>query len=199
MASQVNPNTIDITYPVAGQDNNSQGFRDNFTNIRTNLLQVKAELEDLQSKVVLKSALTGASLDNNMNGDDLTGNAAPLYDLSVTGNLYINGGITNRSYTYEARSNGGTLAANTTFNTFYIDNVSSGVTLSSLDITVPDSAENGKILIISTICPVTTVTWDTPSGYSTRIKGVTSTDFATAGSTVKLQWLQSQTFWAKTQ
>ena len=48
MASQVNPNTIDITYPVAGQDNNSQGFRDNFTNIQTNLQVVKDELEDLQ-------------------------------------------------------------------------------------------------------------------------------------------------------
>ena len=36
MASSINPNNIDTTYPVAGQDNDSQGFRDNFTNIRSN-------------------------------------------------------------------------------------------------------------------------------------------------------------------
>ena len=55
MTSQVNPNNIDGTYPVAGQDNDSQGFRDNFTNIRNNLVYVKAEVEDLQNKAVLKS------------------------------------------------------------------------------------------------------------------------------------------------
>ena len=35
MASNINPNNIDGTYPVAGQDNDSQGFRTNFTNIKT--------------------------------------------------------------------------------------------------------------------------------------------------------------------
>ena len=37
MASSINPNNIDTTYPVAGQDNDSQGFRDNFTNIKSKL------------------------------------------------------------------------------------------------------------------------------------------------------------------
>ena len=49
MTSQVNPNNVDGTYPVAGQDNDSQGFRDNFTNIRNNLTFAKAEIEDLQN------------------------------------------------------------------------------------------------------------------------------------------------------
>ena len=35
MASSINPSNVDGTYPVAGQDNDSQGFRDNFTNIKT--------------------------------------------------------------------------------------------------------------------------------------------------------------------
>ncbi len=68
MASNINPNNIDGTYPVAGQDNDSQGFRTNFTNIKNNFIYSKAELEDLQAKVVLKSALTGTSVDNNMAG-----------------------------------------------------------------------------------------------------------------------------------
>lgn len=66
MASQIDPNNIDGSYPVAGQDNNSQGFRDNFTNIRTNFQYAEDEINDLQSKALLKAALTGTTLDNNM-------------------------------------------------------------------------------------------------------------------------------------
>lgn len=68
MASNLNANNIDGTYPVAGVDNDSQGFRTNFTNIKNNITNAKLELEDLQSKVLLKSALTsvGGSLDNSM-------------------------------------------------------------------------------------------------------------------------------------
>lgn len=68
MASNINANNIDGAYPVAGQDNDSQGFRTNFTNIRQNFSAAKSELEDLQSKSILKSALTGSSLDNDMGG-----------------------------------------------------------------------------------------------------------------------------------
>ena len=68
MASTINPNDIDGAYPVAGQDNNSQGFRDNFTNIKTNFSAAANEITDLQNKVILKAALTGTTLDNNMGG-----------------------------------------------------------------------------------------------------------------------------------
>jgi len=68
MASQINPNDIDGAYPVAGQDNNSQGFRDNFTNTKTNFTYAANEITDLQNNVLLKSALTGTTLDNNMGG-----------------------------------------------------------------------------------------------------------------------------------
>jgi hypothetical protein len=71
MTSQVNPNNIDGTYPVAGQDNDSQGFRDNFTNIRNNFTFTKAEIEDLQNKVVLKSALLNTTLSNDFAGNAL--------------------------------------------------------------------------------------------------------------------------------
>ncbi len=68
MTSAINPNNIDGTYPVAGQDNNSQGFRDNFTNIKTNFQYAENEITDLQNNVVLKSALSGTTLDNDMLG-----------------------------------------------------------------------------------------------------------------------------------
>ena len=72
MTSQVNPNNIDGTYPVAGQDNDSQGFRDNFTNIRNNFTFTKAEIEDLQNKAVLKSALLNTVLSNDFAGNAIT-------------------------------------------------------------------------------------------------------------------------------
>ena len=65
MTSSINPNNIDGTYPVAGQDNDSQGFRDNFTNAKNNFTEAKTEIEDLQSKVVLKAALSGETIDND--------------------------------------------------------------------------------------------------------------------------------------
>lgn len=68
MSSNINPNNIDGTYPVAGQDNNSQGFRDNFTNTKTNFEYAADEITDLQNNVILKSALAGTSLNNNMLG-----------------------------------------------------------------------------------------------------------------------------------
>jgi hypothetical protein len=72
MTSQINPNNIDGAYPVAGQDNNSQGFRDNFTNTSTNFQYAANEITDLQNKAVLKAALTGTTLNNNMNGSILS-------------------------------------------------------------------------------------------------------------------------------
>jgi hypothetical protein len=72
MTSVINPNDIDGTYPVAGQDNNSQGFRDNFTNTKTNFQYAANEITDLQSKAVLKAALIGTVLDNDMAGSPLS-------------------------------------------------------------------------------------------------------------------------------
>jgi len=69
--SSINPNNIDGQYPIAGQDNDSQGFRDNFTNIKNNLTFAKTELEDLQSKVLLKSPLSGTTLSNDLNNVQL--------------------------------------------------------------------------------------------------------------------------------
>jgi len=72
MASQINYDIIDGTYPVAGQDNSSQGFRDNFTNIKNNFESAYDEITDLQNKVILKSPLNNGVFDNNMQGNIIT-------------------------------------------------------------------------------------------------------------------------------
>jgi hypothetical protein len=74
MTSQINPNNINGAYPVAGQDNNSQGFRDNFTNTGTNFQYAANEITALQGAAILNSQISGGSVlttQNNMNNNPL--------------------------------------------------------------------------------------------------------------------------------
>ena len=82
MTSQINPLNVDGTYPVAGQPNNTQGFRDNFTNIKTNFSYAETEITDLQNNGIFKAALSGTTLNNNM-ADNLI-YAVKLQDVSYT-------------------------------------------------------------------------------------------------------------------
>lgn len=72
MASFINPTNIDGTFPIAGQDNTSQGFRNNFTNIQNNFSVAAGEITDIQNKGVFTSALTGSTLNNNFNGSSIS-------------------------------------------------------------------------------------------------------------------------------
>jgi hypothetical protein len=96
MSSNINPNNIDGTYPVAGQDNNSQGFRDNFTNTKTNFQYAADEITDLQNNAILKAALAGTTLDNDMGGSLIYNGVAADFGLSrndlgtVSGSQTIN-------------------------------------------------------------------------------------------------------------
>jgi hypothetical protein len=65
--SSINPNNINGQYPIAGQDNDSQGFRDNFTNIKNNFNFAKAEIEDIQASAVLRAPLSGTTAGANFN------------------------------------------------------------------------------------------------------------------------------------
>jgi hypothetical protein len=93
MTSQINPNNIDGAYPVAGQDNNSQGFRDNFTNTATNFQYAAAEITDLQNKAILKAALTGTTLNNDMLGSSLSNAVLSDMALAVTQQGTLSGNI----------------------------------------------------------------------------------------------------------
>lgn len=48
MASNINSIGIDEFFPIAGQDNDSQGFRDNFNIIKNSLSTAKTEITSLQ-------------------------------------------------------------------------------------------------------------------------------------------------------
>lgn len=84
--STINTNGLDVNYPIPGQNNSTQGFRNNFTNIKQNLDLAASEISDLQNKVVLKSALSNTVINNNM-GNTLISNAAVLQFRNTTYNL----------------------------------------------------------------------------------------------------------------
>ena len=58
MASNINPTNINITYPIAGQDNDTQGFRDNFSNIKNNFLVAATEISALQTTSAISPQFT---------------------------------------------------------------------------------------------------------------------------------------------
>ena len=76
MASKIVPGNIDATYPRAGQDNSSQGFRDNFNEIKTNFTEAKSEIEDLQTNK--------ASTNANVNFSDYVVSKAVFKDTAET-------------------------------------------------------------------------------------------------------------------
>jgi len=84
--STINTNGINVNYPVPGENNSSQGFRDNFTNIKNNINTAGEEITELQDKAVLKAGLTGITIDNNM-ANTLISNAAVRSFRSTTYNL----------------------------------------------------------------------------------------------------------------
>ena len=84
--STINTNGINVNYPVPGENNSSQGFRDNFTNIKNNINTAGEEITELQDKAVLKAGLTGVPIDNNM-ANTLISNAAVRSFRSTTYNL----------------------------------------------------------------------------------------------------------------
>jgi hypothetical protein len=66
MSSNINTNLIDATFPLAGQDNSSEGFHNNYTAIKNALNTAASEITDLQITAVLKNA------DNDLGGFKLS-------------------------------------------------------------------------------------------------------------------------------
>jgi len=112
--STINTNGIDGNYPTPGQNNSSEGFRDNFTAIKNNLNTAGTEITELQDKAVLKQALNNIPLDNNM-ANTLISNAAvrtfrnTTYNLgnNVSGTIVVNCTLGDVQYA--------TITGNTTF------------------------------------------------------------------------------------
>ena len=84
MASNIVPGNVDATFPKAGQDNSSQGFRDNFSAINNNFTEAKTEIEALQTN---KANLDGSSdfADNEVTRATFKDTAETVYAHGTTG------------------------------------------------------------------------------------------------------------------
>ena len=61
--STIDDTSIDQTFPVAGQDNNRQGFRDNFSTIKNNFTITKTHIAEVTTNYARKN--TANKLVNN--------------------------------------------------------------------------------------------------------------------------------------
>jgi len=131
MASSIVPGDIDATYPKAGQDNSSQGFRDNFNGIKNNFTYAKSEIEALQTN---KASLNASS--DFANNEILR---AKFKNTSET--VYAHGTVSSGSITLN-HNNGhyqtATITADTTF--AFLNFPSGALGRMILDLTVSPSA-----------------------------------------------------------
>ena len=134
MASNIVPGNIDGTYPKAGQDNSSQGFRDNFSAIKNNFTEAKTEIESLQTN---KANLNAT---NNFSGNVISN--AVLKDNGET--VYNHGTVSSGTITLNHENGHYQTATITSDTTFSFLNLPSSGSLGRiiLDITVSVGATN---------------------------------------------------------
>lgn len=83
MTSQITTANINGDYPIAGQNNSTQGFRDNFTAIKENLDVAAQEITNLQNAAVLKTAASNDLQGGILNNPTLQGTRQLIYDFGT--------------------------------------------------------------------------------------------------------------------
>jgi len=83
-------NLINNNFPVRGQDNDSQGFRDNFTNISNALKSINQELDYVDQYAVIATNSTNTFYGNTISDVNLSNYSTELYDNGQqSGNIVI--------------------------------------------------------------------------------------------------------------
>lgn len=90
MASNINSVSIDENFPVAGRDNDSQGFRDNFSVIKNSFASAKSEIEDLQFNSARKDGANNFNNNNIVNANFIDCSEELVDGASVNATTTIN-------------------------------------------------------------------------------------------------------------
>lgn len=148
MASQIDTTNLDAAYPVPGIDNDSQGFRDNFSNIKDNLDFAKSEITDLQNN----TAKTDENTDFNNNDVSRANFIQTTEEVYIANDLANSQNISFNNGNYQSITVKGT------------DNI----TLRLAD--WPASGKLGKIRVIiaGNGTDITPITWSTTGGGTLR-------------------------------
>lgn len=171
MTSAINTGTINVNYPTPGVNNSSQGMRDNFAGTKDNLEIAKTELTDLQNNVLLKAALSGQVLNNDM-ANGLIKNAQTL-------------GF--RASTYNLGTNSGTLNIDLT-----LGDVQYGVLASNTSLTfskwAPTNTQS-SVQVILTVTPGQVITLPTSVSLGTAtIEGLSGSAITVPAGVTQLHW-----------
>ena len=162
MTSAINPNNINGAYPVAGQDNNSQGFRDNFTNTKNNFQYAANEITALQNNSVLTV--------------DLATSTNPVFNNLLTSTL-SNGYLQNM---YEPRIALGTLSGTVTIN-YALGSYQTVTTGASIVLGFSNFPAAGKAssIVVQITVASTSHTVQFPAAVSVNTAGIQGLDIAT--------------------
>jgi hypothetical protein len=174
--SNINPYNIDGTFPIAGQDNDSQGFRDNFTNAKNNFIFAASEISDLQAKAITISALNGQTLNNNMNGTALTGPQLVSWTQGLLDLGNVNGTVTFNFNVGNFQKCTPTAAVSVGFGNwpqltgsgpigYGVLRVWFNITNTAYTVTLPASVSVGVGDIAGFNASTNTITFDTPGAY----------------------------------
>ena len=161
MASSIVPGNINPSFPTAGQDNSSQGFRDNFSGTKSNFSYAKIEIEALQAN---KANLNAAS---NFADNEVT--RAKFKDTSQT--VYPHGTVSSGSVTLDHENGHYQTVTITADTTFAFQNF-------------PPSGALGRIILDVTVAP-TASTMTFPSA-TIKADNVTGSDGTSDQITVSL-------------
>ena len=149
MTSAIVPGNIDGTFPIAGQDNSSQGFRDNFTAIKNNFTTAATEITNLQANK--------ASTDANTSFNDRVVSRATLKDTAET--VYAHGTVSS-----------GTLTLNHENGNFQTVTITGNVSFAFSNF--PTSGTLGRIVLLTTVSSgVTALTMPSAVKKATNVTG----------------------------
>ena len=206
MASNINPTAIDVTYPIAGQDNDTQGFRDNFSSIKNNFTVTKSEISAIQSvldgtatlSTTVPASATAAgtkgtiAFDNNylyvcVNTNSWLrvgivgwpGSLSTFGNVTISGNLTTQGARVNAGYQYYAPSTNFTYTISNAVNTFILDPTG---TITNGNVLLPSTTVDGTTISISSTQTVTNFQV-TPNSGATLVPSANITLNAGTGAT----------------
>lgn len=148
--SSSNIASIDADYPRAGQDNDSQGFRDNFTKVQDELTNAHADLTALDTNTVKNNDAITNMQGNTINNVVITQGSQKFY----SGGVLSSAGV--RPVSYEIA----------TYHSYTIN--STGITLQLAD--WPTSGKYAEVLIeLRGRSQADTVTFDTENSGSIKV------------------------------
>ena len=140
MSSNISTGGINTSYPIAGQDNDTQGFRDNFSSIKYNFTTAATEITALQANVIAANAAISSlqSTVNTITGLD-TGFASTIF--SIQSNV----AAVQTQLTSGSINTAGNISANTV-------TLSSAIHLANMSTATRDtiSATNGMLIYNNT-------------------------------------------------